>query len=595
MFTRGALLTKILLPVSLVLLGVAVSGCSNAVGTDKTVSGGPSISAENSVLLDSLDRVLASSSIYFKAKEDRIKSLSRTLRNTLEPEKRYVVAENLYDEYSTYDPDSAMTYVDEAERLAQLLHRRELVVDMELNRSYLYSATGMLQEADQCLQKLELDSMTSEQALKYCERAMFLSTHRDLFLGGEYENTPYSSKMDSLLQEASDIASPSTPNYGWILGWASLKSGESARQAILELTEIVKAGDFSQRIDAMNGWILSKLYEKVGDRDNMLRYLILSAMADIRSGNKEVASLEQLSELLYDAGEIERANNYVTHCIAWANEYKNRLRLGQLGALQKKTMTALHSRLEEQSRKNMIYLVITVIALVVLGVAAVQILRQNRELRKQRRKVEDGNRKLGEANETLTSQVLELQAIREELNKANERLSHLYSEARRSAKELSDINDSKEEYIANIFSICSNYVFKLDEFRNRINRLLATGNFEQAVAIVKSPELSNDELRDLYATFDRIFLQIYPEFVNDFNSLLRPEERIVLRNPAKLTTELRIYALIRLGLTDSNQIARFLHCSVRTVYNNRMSTRKKATDSGEVFAERVRRLGRPSF
>ena len=95
-----------------------------------------------------------------------------------------------------------------------------------------------------------------------------------------------------------------------------------------------------------------------------------------------------------------------------------------------------------------------------------------------------------------------------------------------------------------------------------------------------------------YKNFDAIFLHVYPSFVSDFNELLLPEERIVLKEGELLNTELRIYALVRLGINDSVKIAELLHCSPQTVYNNRLKVRNKASVPKEQFAETVRLLGK---
>ena len=195
----------------------------------------------------------------------------------------------------------------------------------------------------------------------------------------------------------------------------------------------------------------------------------------------------------------------------------------------------------------------------------------------------------------MSSKVDELQSIRSQLHLANEKLHESYITAHNTARQLSEINDSKEQYIANIFTICSNYISSHEEFRANIHKLLTARKFEQAMQLVNSPELSYEEIKQLYANFDKIFLQLYPDFVADFNTLLREEEQISLKKSDTLTTELRIYALVRLGLNDSVKIARFLHCSVQTVYNTRQRTRNKAAIPREEFALRVRSLGKPTL
>lgn len=158
--------------------------------------------------------------------------------------------------------------------------------------------------------------------------------------------------------------------------------------------------------------------------------------------------------------------------------------------------------------------------------------------------------------------------------------------------QLRESNYVKEEYIGYVFNICSTYISKLEEFRKNINRKLKVGQIEDVKAMTDSSATASNELKEFYQNFDTIFLHLYPDFVGDFNALLLPEERIELKEGELLNTELRIHALIRLGITDSVKIADFLHCSAQTVYNNRLRTRNKSIIPKEDFINAVKKLGK---
>ena len=539
-------------------------------------------------LLERLDSLLVKTPGFVREKEDRIKRTRDIYNRTSDMERRYWLASELYDEYCAYDSDSAIYYINKAQEYARKLGRQDLVDEMELNKSYVFSATGLLDEANNSLERLDVNRLPPALAIKYCDRVLFLSTHRDQYMGVKRDTEVYSLMVDSLLQEMTKYITPEDPQYCWLMGWSNLNQKEKAQEAIPKVSKIVNSTDYTTRSNAMDAWVLSKMYDRVGDQTNHLKYLILSAMADVRASNKEIASLEELAGMMYDIGYLDRANSYINHSIAYANSYKSRVRLGQLAMLQEKILMAIHQRSQQQARQNRVYLIALCVFLAVLILASVFILRQNRLLRKSRKTLNDANSVLGE-------KVKELSEIREELKKANSKLSGMYENARDSARELSEINESKETYIANIFGLCSNYINKIDEFRANLHHLLAERKFEQVMRIVKSPELSYEEIKELYSNFDDIFLKIYPDFVDNFNTLLRPEERIELKNPGKLTTELRIFALVRLGMNDSIKIAKFLHCSVQTVYNTRQRTRNKAIVPREDFADAVRALGKPAI
>lgn len=536
-------------------------------------------------MLADVDSLLLKFPEIIKEKEGRIDSYLRKLDATGNMEQRYWLQSSLYDEYSAYDSDLAMKYADEALATAQSLGRSDLESEMKLNKVYLLSATGFLEKAAAVIDSIDPASLSPELALKYCDRMLFLSTHQDLYMGVEYEMGMYSQMADSILHVMTKDLKREDSGYYWLTGWSSLNNRKKASEAIPLLKKTVESSDNCTRDFAMMSWVLAKLYELTGDRQNYLKFLLVSAMADIRACNKEIASLEEAAKILYQLDDLDHANQYVNFCIACANEYKSRVRTGNLARLQKDILQGIQERSERQIRINHIYLVLLIVIIVIINASIFYIMRQNRLLKQSRAT-------LNEANSELNEKVQELSGIRVQLNEANEKLHEMYQKARASARELAEVNEEKERHIADMFAICSNYINKMDEFRPNIHRLLVDKKFDKVIDIVKSPELSYDEIRELYETFDEIFLKIYPHFVDDFNTLLRPEEHIKLRNPKKLTTELRIYALVRLGLNDSVKIAKFLHCSVQTVYNTRQRTRNKAAAGREHFAEAVAKLGK---
>lgn len=213
-------------------------------------------------------------------------------------ERRYWFASELYDEYSAYDSDSALAYADRAIDFATRLGRKDLWDEMQLNKSYVYSATCLFAHADKCLAKINPDSLPAQLAIKYCDRVLFLSTHQDQYIGVQYETGVFSQKVDSLIQGMSRSITPDNPQYCWLIGWSSLNDREKARKAIPLVSKVVDGTDYSTRSHAMDAWVLSKLYEQAGDEENHFKYLVLSAIADVRACNKEIASLEELAQIL---------------------------------------------------------------------------------------------------------------------------------------------------------------------------------------------------------------------------------------------------------------------------------------------------------
>lgn len=539
-------------------------------------------------LLDSLDSSLGKSAAYTAEKERRISSLRRRLSQTANPEQRFWICRNLVDEYSSYNSDSALHYIDASTAVGRQTGRREWVDEMNLNRAYIYAATGLLAEAESALNEVDPRQMTPALATEYYNRLLFVLTHKDQYLGKNSLTRPYSERAKAMLDSVSRLMQPSDPQYIWFLAWRSMTDPAKTREAIPVVEKALESSTYSTREEAMNAWILSRLYELTGNSDMMMRYLILSAIADVRTSNKEIASLEEISNRLYQSNDLERANDYISHCLQLANDYKSRVRVGRLADLQYHITKAYSQRNDRQRRKLNVYFIIALVFAAGLAVAMLFLYKQNRRIH--RSKTE-----LDRSNAQLNSKVEELSQTRRQLKEANDRLEILYRNVRDEAGELAAGNDAKERYIADIFAICSDYISKLDEFRRNIYRKIVAHNFDEVKELTKSHELSHGEIKELYQNFDSIFLKVYPNFVDDFNTLLRPDERVAMKKPGVLTTKLRIYALVRLGINDSVKIARFLHCSTQSVYNARMKMRNKSDISKEQFAEAVRRLGKPAF
>ena len=442
----------------------------------------PSLPVEE--LLVKLDSALAGQQGYEAAKQTRIDRLRSNLSGAADTEQRYWIASELYDEYSTYDSDSALTYASMAEELAGKAGRKPWVTDMRLNKAYLYAATGILERADRCIAEIDTAALTDRQRLRYNEQVLYLMTHRDQYLGASSVDYPYGAVADSLLANVCRGISPDDPMYCWFVGWQGLRGADDARRALPLVREKMEGSRYETRHDAMNAWVLSRLYEKTGDKENMLRYLVLSSLADVKACNKEIASLEEVANLLYtDRRNLKRANDYISHCIRCANEYKSRVRVGRLADLQHRITRDYQTELERQEHRASTYL--KLLGAIMLGLLAAMafIIIQMKKLRQSRALLND-------AILALNGKVSELEEVKEKLEKANETLAGQYSNAREGANELSRTNLAKEKYIADIFAICSNYISKLDDFRKNIYRLLLAGKYEDLRQLTKTPELS---------------------------------------------------------------------------------------------------------
>lgn len=179
----------------------------------------------------------------------------------------------------------------------------------------------------------------------------------------------------------------------------------------------------------------------------------------------------------------------------------------------------------------------------------------------------------------------------EQLSVLNRQLSSLNDRLRDSNLKLGDANRVKEEYVGRFMRMCSIYVDRLDGMRKRVNRLVKAGRYDELKELTRSTEPKEQELDELYVNFDTALLHLFPNFVDCFNELLRPEEQVQLTGKERLNTTVRIFALIRLGIDDSSKIAEFLHCSANTIYNYRARVKNGARVDRDTFEERVKAIG----
>jgi chromosome segregation ATPase len=210
---------------------------------------------------------------------------------------------------------------------------------------------------------------------------------------------------------------------------------------------------------------------------------------------------------------------------------------------------------------------------------------------RQKRKLADARKELRHINEKLVMLNSKLSNANDNLDISNHQLSAANRKLAISNERLNESNRVKEEYIGRFLSICSQYVDKLDDFRKMVNKKLKNKDLQNLFVISKSTEFKDKELDELYANFDSVFLHLFPNFVNDFNAMLKPEFQIHSKNPERLSTDIRIFALIRLGIDDSSKIAEFLHYSVNTIYNYRARIKNGALTDRENFERRVKDLG----
>ena len=292
------------------------------------------------------------------------------------------------------------------------------------------------------------------------------------------------------------------------------------------------------------------------DEELEKKYLIIAAITDIKLSIKENEALLALSAILYNEGDIERAYRYVKVCLADANFYNSHFKDSVIARTYSIVDSAYMSRMDAQRKKLQGYLVVISVIVVLLVVVLFESFKQRNKL----------------------------MLIRAQLKQANQGLLTMNSR-------LDEANLIKERYVGYFMNQCSVYINKLDDFRKNVNRKIKTKQIEDLYVLSSRP--MEKELEELYANFDRAFLNLYPDFIEQFNALLKPEARFETED-GRLNITLRIYALMRMGITNMGQIAKFLNYSLQTVYNYKSKVKKDSLLDGDAFEEAVKIIGKIS-
>lgn len=529
-----------------------------------------------------LDSLLDRHTEFERAKLIRIAALESKKNHAVSLTDRYLANSLLFDEYIIYQSDSAMKYVNQNLHIAAASGNKYWEIQSMLDKAETLTATGLLSQSESLMKSIDRKSLPDDMLADYYGQMIFLYSHMGNYAGGSTNDFYVKERIykDSIMT----VIDKKHPDYLWYKGWDVLGTKRSCSEVIQELINKLENSDLNQRQDAKNAYALAKLYEWTGDKDNYKKYMALSAIVDVKIANAEISSLEELANIMFEENDIDRAYSYINYSLNKAIAFPNRVKAYGISEKLDVIQVAYQEKSQKQHEHIQLFLTLLCALTVILAIAIITIMYKNSKQKHQ-------EQVLDETNANLSLKNSELAEAQKQLNAANEQLKEVNANLLQKNEELKESNYVKEQYIVYVFTICSSYINKIEELKRNIHRKAVTKRYKEIEAETSMLDMK-DELKEFYSSFDSVFLHIYPDFVSDFNTLLQEDQRILPKDGELLNTVLRIYALIRLGITDSVKIADFLHCSVQTVYNNRFKVRNKAATSKTEFAEKVRTLGK---
>lgn len=524
---------------------------------------------ETDSLMRIFDDLLQTYDVQINERQQRINELKFKLDSKLLPEEKYHLNQQLFEEYRPYISDSAIFYQTRNISLAQETGDIHLLYNSKLQLAYFLASIGLYKESVDIQDEIQEADLTTDLLIDYYKGMMH--TYGELSFYSK--ETELSNRYRQIANKYKDLLKSILPhnvdNYLDII--------ESDYRDARDFTMALKINDLrlksapqaSQKY-ALIAFLRSLTYKESGDINMQQSWLLKSAIADLQQGITDNACSWELANIRYKIGDIKRAHRYINYSVNNSTVFNARLRFTQIAEVQSiinKAYLTDKALQEKQMRTSLI--LISILTLLLLT-SVIGIFLQNRRISK-------ANAKTIKAND--------------ELNRLNWELNRINGEINNTNAELSESNQVKEEYIGHFLSLCSFYIDKMDVYRKSVRKKLQNGQHIEVIEEVKSTDFMDKELKEFYKNFDRSFLRLYPDFVNEFNNLLMDDEKITLKKDELLNTELRIFALIRLGIDNSARIAELLHYSANTIYNYRAKIKNKAKVSRNDFENRVKKIG----
>lgn len=595
--------------------------------------------ADNNKLYERLDSVIAHSADYDVIKEKRLKDIKLGAKFVTAATDKLRIYEQLANEYRSYVYDSAMVYVQRGISLAKQTGNSDYCNRFLITKASLLIERGFYIEAKENLDKIEISQSDPKQNfLFYCAQSSLYYN-----MNAHCQKMEFSKHYNELFKEYISKALYYCPKnsamYYYMNGINLFYSGRSINEISTSLNKAMQMFGPENRMYGRAACVLSKAYGNNKLWEQQRRYLLLAAISDVMSSNNESLALQDVALLLYkNKNDLDKARKYINQTLKDAHEYNSRLQRVELYANLHVILSAYNEKLQKEAIWKNVTIICILMLLVVIAAAVVYVNRKkdllklsekelkalteklsatNKQQLKDNKALQDSNDELMNSNKALQNSNDELKYNNNELKYNNNELKNFNNELKDSNKALKDSNNelkdsnnelkdsnkalrnsndelentnTKRELMANAFiMLCYQYIERLDSQRKLVIRKIRANQQNELLSILSSSKRGTEESQSFFSQFDKIFLSLYPSFVNELNSLLIPEAQIELKEDNELTPSLRVAALVRLGVTESPKIAGILSYSLQTIYNYRSTLKNSAIDK-EHFEENLQKL-----
>ena len=523
-------------------------------------------------LRQKLDNLLEQRNALIDNKNKDINRLKKNLTTSENTLKRLQTYEQLFEEYYVFQFDSAMTYLNKGIKLAKETQNTYYYNSNTISKAELLSIGGLYNEAIHEIEQVDTTVLDKAQHFEYYFSLFRIHTYWADFCNDKTYTPTHRLKAQEYLKKAMPFCDETDKTYEYYLGEYAVFVLNNPQAARTHYIKAIKQLPQNSRFYAMSCFTLSGSYGNEGNTEKQEEFLLLSSIADIENCTMENFALQNLAMYIFEHNkdELDLAQQYIQTALEDAHFYNNRLRIIEISSKLPVIVSSYQQTLNQRNKVQMTAITVISLLLLFLLSAVFYIVKQTKRLSLQQQELQKNNNQLSELNrqqKELNTQLHGLNALLVDTNSKRERLAKLY------------------------IDLCAKYIARLKKQQTLVKRKIKANQTTELLSQLSSERLSEEDAATFLSRFDKAFLDLYPDFTEELNSLLLPEGQIQNKSTDELTTEQRIMALIRLGVKESAEIADLLFYSPQTIYNYRSVLKGKAINK-ETFEEEVMKLCR---
>lgn len=523
-------------------------------------------------LRQKLDNLLEQRNALIDNKNKDINRLKKNLTTSENTLKRLQTYEQLFEEYYVFQFDSAMTYLNKGIKLAKETQNTYYYNSNTISKAELLSIGGLYNEAIYEIEQVDTTVLDKAQHFEYYFSLFRIHTYWADFCNDKTYTPTHRLKAQEYLKKAMPFCDETAKTYEYYLGEYAVFVLNNPQAARAHYIKSIKQLPQNSRFYAMSCFALSGSYGNEGNTEKQEEFLLLSSIADIENCTMENFALQNLAMYIFEHNkdELDLAQQYIQTALEDAHFYNNRLRIIEISSKLPVIVSSYQQTLNQRNKVQMTAIIVISLLLLFLLSAVFYIVKQTKRLSLQQQELQKNNNQLSELNrqqKELNTQLHSLNALLVDTNSKRERLAKLY------------------------IDLCAKYIARLKKQQTLVKRKIKANQTTELLSQLSSERLSEEDAATFLSRFDKAFLDLYPDFTEELNSLLLPEGQIQNKSTDELTTEQRIMALIRLGVKESAEIADLLFYSPQTIYNYRSVLKGKAINK-ETFEEEVMKLCR---